>query len=71
VEYTWPNPAAIDMLIADGMNLFRVPFRMERLAPDAVDGPLAEEYLGDLIEVKLFPPSPFAILMEWRPDGVT
>ncbi|KAL2862778.1 glycoside hydrolase family 5 protein [Aspergillus lucknowensis] len=50
VEYTWPNLDAIDALIADGMNLFRIPFRIERLAPDAVNGSLAEEYLANLVK---------------------
>lgn len=50
-EYYWPNPDAIDLLIADGMNLFRIPFRIERLSPDTVDGKFAPKYLEDLIAV--------------------
>ncbi|KFY97774.1 hypothetical protein V500_01928 [Pseudogymnoascus sp. VKM F-4518 (FW-2643)] len=48
-EYYWPNPDAIDLLIGDGMNLFRIPFRIERLSPDTVDGKFAPKYLEDLI----------------------
>ncbi|KAH7396057.1 putative cellulase [Cadophora sp. MPI-SDFR-AT-0126] len=48
-DYTWPDPNAIDLLIADGMNLFRVPFMMERLSPDAVDGKFSAAYLQSLV----------------------
>jgi endoglucanase len=53
-EYTWPNLDAIDLLIADGMNLFRIPFRIERLSPDTVGGEFAPKYLEDLIAVSPF-----------------
>ncbi|KAK2765973.1 hypothetical protein FQN54_007488 [Arachnomyces sp. PD_36] len=48
-DYTWADPDAIDALIAEGMNLFRIPIRIERLSPDTVDGEFAPKYLEDLI----------------------
>ncbi|KIM24877.1 glycoside hydrolase family 5 protein [Serendipita vermifera MAFF 305830] len=31
--YTWPSPSSIDFFLSKGMNSFRIPFMMERLAP--------------------------------------
>lgn len=30
------------------MNTFRIPFRMERLVPDTLDGPINETYFAGL-----------------------
>jgi hypothetical protein len=34
------------------MNIFRVAFSMERLVPDSLAGPVADEYFQDLVEVR-------------------
>ncbi|KAL2013241.1 hypothetical protein VTN00DRAFT_766 [Thermoascus crustaceus] len=47
-DYTWPDPAAIDTLIGKGMNIFRVPFQMERLVPNTMTGSADQAYLVDL-----------------------
>lgn len=31
--------------MGEGYNIFRIPFLMERMAPDAIDGDLSQEYL--------------------------
>ena len=36
------------------MNIFRVGFSMERLVPDSLAGPVADEYFQDLVEVRPF-----------------
>lgn len=47
-DYTWPLTATIDTLIGKGMNIFRIPFLMERLAQGTVTAALDTTYLGDL-----------------------
>ncbi|TRM64219.1 glycoside hydrolase superfamily [Schizophyllum amplum] len=51
-DYTWPSPSSIDYFMEDGMNAFRVPFLLERLAPPATGmaGAFDQTYLGDLQE---------------------
>ncbi|KFX94762.1 hypothetical protein V490_04201 [Pseudogymnoascus sp. VKM F-3557] len=50
-DYTWPLPATIDTLVADGMNIFRIALMMERLVPDTLTGSLDATYLADLKEI--------------------
>ncbi|KAJ6031302.1 Glycoside hydrolase superfamily [Penicillium herquei] len=47
-DYTWPTTANIQVLRDAGMNIFRVPFLMERLVPDGMTGSLATTYFDDL-----------------------
>ncbi|KAI5835096.1 glycoside hydrolase [Schizophyllum commune Tattone D] len=49
-DYTWPSPSSIDYFIQDGLNTFRVPFLLERLAPPAsgITGSFDSTYLADL-----------------------
>lgn len=51
-DYTWPNTTAIDLLSYPGnLNTFRVPFLMERLAPNGMAKPFDEDYLENLVRV--------------------
>ena len=43
VDYTYPTAAEVDFFLASGMNLFRLPFRWERLQPVAQGGFDADE----------------------------
>jgi len=47
-DYTFPNTTAIQTLRDSGMNIFRVPFLMERLVPDDMTGGVNAAYLKDL-----------------------
>ncbi|KAJ5738958.1 Glycoside hydrolase superfamily [Penicillium malachiteum] len=47
-DYTWPTTSKIQVLRDAGMNIFRVPFLMERLTPDGMTGSLATTYFDDL-----------------------
>ncbi|KAJ5655367.1 hypothetical protein N7507_007317 [Penicillium longicatenatum] len=47
-DYTWPTTSKIQVLRDAGMNIFRVPFLMERLVPDSMTGTPATTYLADL-----------------------
>ncbi|KAL5314434.1 hypothetical protein ACEPPN_017074 [Leptodophora sp. 'Broadleaf-Isolate-01'] len=47
-DYTWPNSSAIQILRGDGMNIFRVPFLMERLLPNGLTSSPDATYLQDM-----------------------
>ncbi|KAH7419143.1 glycoside hydrolase superfamily [Cadophora sp. MPI-SDFR-AT-0126] len=47
-DYTWPLTTTIDTLTGKGMNIFRIPFLMERLAQGTMTVALDKTYLGDL-----------------------
>ncbi|KAK0113224.1 hypothetical protein ONS95_014919 [Cadophora gregata] len=47
-DYTWPLTSTIDTLTGKGMNIFRIPFLMERLAQGTMTATLDKTYLGDL-----------------------
>ncbi|OJJ71721.1 hypothetical protein ASPBRDRAFT_30120 [Aspergillus brasiliensis CBS 101740] len=47
-DYTWPDTSKIQVLRNKGMNIFRIPFLMERLTPDGLTGSFASTYLSDL-----------------------
>ncbi|KAK5791416.1 hypothetical protein VI817_006725 [Penicillium citrinum] len=47
-DYTWPVTSKIQVLREAGMNIFRVPFLMERLVPSSLTGSLDATYLKDL-----------------------
>lgn len=51
-DYTWPDTSKIQTLRNDGMNVFRIPFLMERLAPNEMTGSLDATYLKDLKSVR-------------------
>lgn len=52
-DYTWPDISKIQTLRETGMNIFRVPFLMERLVPGSMTGSPDATYLGDLKKVGL------------------
>lgn len=47
-DYTWPLTASIDTLMGKGLNIFRIPILMERLAQGTMTAALDKTYLGDL-----------------------
>ncbi|KAH8831799.1 endoglucanase [Flagelloscypha sp. PMI_526] len=49
-DYTWPSPSSIDFFVEQGMNTFRIPFQLERLAPPAtgITGAFDATYLSGL-----------------------
>jgi endoglucanase len=51
-DYTWPVTSKIQVLRDAGMNIFRVPFLMERLVPGSITGTLDATYLADLKTVR-------------------
>ncbi|KAJ5649478.1 uncharacterized protein N7484_003201 [Penicillium longicatenatum] len=50
-DYIFPSTSAIQTLIDDGMNIFRVTFLMERLVPTTMTGSFDAEYLSNLTYV--------------------
>ncbi|KAF6831955.1 endoglucanase 3 [Colletotrichum plurivorum] len=50
-DYTFPDTAKIDTLIAQGYNTFRMGFRMERLAPGGLTSKFDADYLAGLRKV--------------------
>ncbi|KAF4163728.1 hypothetical protein CNMCM6936_000440 [Aspergillus lentulus] len=48
-DYIWPNTTAISILREAGMNIFRVPFAMERLVPNNMTGSPDATYMADLV----------------------
>uniref|UniRef100_Q8WZD7 cellulase n=1 Tax=Rasamsonia emersonii TaxID=68825 RepID=Q8WZD7_RASEM len=50
-DYTFPNTTAIQVLIDQGMNIFRVPFLMERMVPNQMTGPVDSAYLQGYSQV--------------------
>jgi len=53
-DFIFPSTSAIQTLINDGYNIFRVPFAMERMAPGSITGSLDSNYLRNLTEVVNF-----------------
>jgi endoglucanase len=47
-DYTWPNTSAIEILMKKGMNIFRIPILMERIAPGTMTSALNDTYLSGL-----------------------
>lgn len=50
-DYRWPDPQSIKTLASDGMNVFRIPFLMERLFQNGMTGNMDADYLGGLKDV--------------------
>lgn len=50
-DYGWPNNSAIDVLMNDGMNIFRIPIMMERIVPTKMTGTIDATYLSGLMNV--------------------
>ncbi|TGO20974.1 hypothetical protein BPAE_0251g00070 [Botrytis paeoniae] len=50
-DYTFPNTTAIQILIDGGMNIFRVPFLLERMAQSSITASLDATYLASYKEV--------------------
>jgi endoglucanase len=53
-DYTWPNTTAIETLMQKGMNIFRIPILMERIAPGTMTAALNATYLSGLSTVVSF-----------------
>lgn len=51
-DYTWPETSKIQVLRDAGMNIFRVPFLMERLVPSSMTGIPDATYLAALKKVR-------------------
>ncbi|KAF2261470.1 glycoside hydrolase [Lojkania enalia] len=49
-EYIWYDLNSIDQFMAQGMNMFRLNFLMERLTPNTLTGPFDKLYMGNLTE---------------------
>ncbi|RAL08217.1 putative endoglucanase [Aspergillus homomorphus CBS 101889] len=47
-DYIWPDADKIKVLVNAGMNIFRVPFMMERLIPTQLTGAADATYMADL-----------------------
>ncbi|RYO80708.1 hypothetical protein DL766_002933 [Monosporascus sp. MC13-8B] len=47
-HYTWPASSAIDTLMRDGFNTFRVPITMERIIPNSLASSINETYAAGL-----------------------
>jgi len=50
-DFTWPDKGAIDTLIRDKMNVFRVACMMERVVPSKMTGTVNETYFTGLADV--------------------
>jgi aryl-phospho-beta-D-glucosidase BglC (GH1 family) len=53
-DYIWPNTTSIKILMNQGMNIFRIPILMERLAPGTMTSPLNTTHLSRLSNVVSF-----------------
>lgn len=51
-DYAWPDNSQVKILRDQGMNVFRVPFLMERMVPTGLTGPLDATYLAGLTSVR-------------------
>ncbi|CAI6338335.1 unnamed protein product [Periconia digitata] len=49
-EFIWYDLSTLDTFMANGVNLFRLNFLMERLTPKSLTAPLDKYYLGNLTE---------------------
>ncbi|OOF95328.1 glycoside hydrolase family 5 protein [Aspergillus carbonarius ITEM 5010] len=47
-DYIWPSASDVTPLVNAGMNIFRIPFLMERLVPDNLTGEADATYMADL-----------------------
>lgn len=52
-DYAWPNTTTIQTLRDAGMNIFRVPFLMERLVPDDMTSSPDSTYMKGLKSVSI------------------
>ncbi|CAI7637596.1 unnamed protein product [Penicillium crustosum] len=53
-DYAWPETSQVKILRDQGMNIFRVPFLMERMVPTSLTGPLDATYLAGLTSTVKF-----------------
>ncbi|KAJ5685689.1 hypothetical protein N7536_008308 [Penicillium majusculum] len=53
-DYAWPDNSQVKILRDQGMNVFRVPFLMERMVPTSLTGPLDATYLAGLTSTVKF-----------------
>jgi endoglucanase len=51
VTFIFPSLTTLDSLMAEGYNIFRLPFAMERMAPTSLTGPLSAAYLANYTTV--------------------
>ncbi|KAJ4251460.1 Endoglucanase gh5-1 [Fusarium torreyae] len=50
-HFIFPDPSAVDTLISQGYNTFRVQFRMERTNPSSMTGAFDQAYLKNLTSI--------------------
>jgi len=50
-DYTWPVDSSIDTLSSNGMNIFRIPFLMEREIPTTMTGSINQTYHAGLVDI--------------------
>ena len=62
-DYTWPETAQIQILRDAGMNIFHVPFLMERLVPSSMTGTTDATYLAALKSVR-------DVCRDWFPSKI-
>lgn len=53
-DYIWPSTSTIQTLRDAGMNLFRIPFAMERLVPGTLTSSMDATYLASLKSVRIY-----------------
>jgi endoglucanase len=46
-DFIFPSTTVLGTLMAEGYNIFRLPFAMERMAPSGLTGPLSAAYLAN------------------------
>lgn len=57
-DYIWPSTSTIQTLRNAGMNIFRIPFAMERLVPGTLTSSADATYLASLKSVCIYKMSP-------------
>lgn len=53
-DYIWPSTSTIHTLRSEGMNIFRIPFAMERLVPGTLTSNVDATYLASLKSVRIY-----------------
>lgn len=53
-DYIWPSTSTIHTLRSEGMNIFRIPFAMERLIPGSLTSNVDATYLASLKSVCVY-----------------
>jgi hypothetical protein len=70
-HYTWPEKGALDTLMNDGVNIFRVACMMERVVPTRMTGTVNETYFQGLLDVSFDAPEPGTRANTWDSPSTT